>query len=274
MSHADVIPEAIRSAVKTLGLSGRPVCVHSSLRSFGKLIGGADAFVDAFLSEDCTLLVPTFSWDSYKVAPPGDLRPERNGYDYEQVTSPPGTTAIFTPESPVVDEDMGAIPAAVVRRSGRRRGNNPLVSFCAVGSLAQRLVDKQSSSDAFTPLEQLAQMGGSVLLVGVDLRSMTLLHLAERHAGRVMPRRWALNQEGQTIMVEVGGCSEGFGKLEPILGPITQRLSVGPSRWQAFPAAASLATAAAAIRQRPEITVCGDPSCRRCKDSVLGGPLL
>jgi aminoglycoside N3'-acetyltransferase len=53
MSHADVIPEAIRSAVKALGLSGRPVCVHSSLRSFGKLIGGADAFVDAFLLEDC-----------------------------------------------------------------------------------------------------------------------------------------------------------------------------------------------------------------------------
>lgn len=75
-------------------------------------------------------------------------------------------------------------------------------------------------------------------------------------------------------MVEVGGCSEGFGKLESVLASTRQVLMVGPSVWQAFDAEAALRFAVAAIRRNPAITVWSDPSCVRCRDAVLGGPLL
>ena len=52
----------IRGTVSHLGLAGKAVCLHSSLRSFGWVEGGASAVVDAFLFEESTLLVPTFSW--------------------------------------------------------------------------------------------------------------------------------------------------------------------------------------------------------------------
>lgn len=159
-------------------------------------------------------------------------------------------------------------------RPDRSRGNNPIVSFSSVGPLASDLLRGQTADDAFAPLHALAQLGGCVVLMGVDLRSMTLIHLAEREAGRTMFRRWALNREGEVVTVEVGGCSDGFEKLEPVLAAVRQDVIVGPSRWQAFPADQTLGLATQAIRDDPNITVCGDPQCRRCKDALLGGPLL
>jgi len=53
--------EEIQAGIRELGLSGRPVCVHSSLRSFGIVTGGAETVVQAFVEEGCTLLVPTFA---------------------------------------------------------------------------------------------------------------------------------------------------------------------------------------------------------------------
>ena len=56
-----VTEQEIRDALRSLDLSRRDVCVHSSLRSFGRVEGGARAVVGAFLEEGCTVLVPTFS---------------------------------------------------------------------------------------------------------------------------------------------------------------------------------------------------------------------
>lgn len=266
--------EAVRSALRSLSLSGQPVCAHSSLASFGTLLGGPDALVDAFLAEGCTLLVPTFSWEEYAIDPPEHLQPRRNGWTYGQSRVHQLPPEVFHPSSGVIDREMGAIPAAVMDRAGRERGRNQLVSFTAVGPLAREMVEQQTADNAFAPLEKLVLSRGNVALIGVDLRRMTLLHLAERRAGRVMPRRWASNAEGQVMMVEVGGCSDGFRRLEPALAPIKQDVMVGPSHWQVFPADHALTAAEAAIREDPLITVCANPSCLRCRDVILGGPLL
>ena len=74
--HEDLV-----SGIKSLGLSGKALCVHSSLRSFGWVEGGADAVVDALLSEGCTVMVPAMHWDN-EVPPPTHLRPLQNGFDY------------------------------------------------------------------------------------------------------------------------------------------------------------------------------------------------
>lgn len=265
----------VRGGVRRLGLGGRPLGVHASLRSFGWVDGGAAAVVAGLRAEDCTVLVPTFSWEAFAVDPLPDQQPARNGADY--VPAPrrrPGTGRIYTPDTTELDRaEMGALPAALLAMLGRVRGCHPLCSFTAVGPLAAALVGRQTPLDVFGPLAALAEAGGAVVLMGVDLTSLTLLHLAERRAGRVLFRRWANGKDGQPMMVEVGGCSDGFDRFAPLLAPLAVETTVGASVWRAFPAAAVLERAAAAIHADPAITHCGVSGCR-CDDAVAGGPIL
>lgn len=262
----------LRHALHILGLSGHCLCVHSSLRSFGWVEGGAQAVVDAVLEEGCTLLVPTFT--EFQVAPPPHLRPARNGWNYSRVATEENTSVLYSRDmTEVAEEDMGAIPAAVLRMPRRVRGDHPLCSFAAVGPLAEELIAVQTPLDVNAPLRALAARNGFVVLMGIGLESMTLLHLAEQRAGRILFRRWANGSEGQVAEVETGGCSHGFHALEGLLSPLMREAQVGDSRWQVFPAAGVLEVASAAIRRDPSITHCGASPCR-CDDAVQGGPVL
>ncbi|WP_432570103.1 AAC(3) family N-acetyltransferase [Kineococcus sp. SYSU DK005] len=257
------------------------MCLHSSLRSHGPVLGGAGALVDAFTDAGATLLVPTFSYRRYALSAPGDLRPARNGVDYtgwdEQGGRPldpdardGGQTPCFTPSSN--ETDTGAVPAEVLTRPGRRRGNHPLCSFTALGAGAQELVAQQTPVDVFAPLAALAEHEGLVVLAGVGLTRMTLLHHAEVLAGRVPLRRWAAVEE-QVEMVVVGGCSEGFEQLGPHLAHLQARRAVGQSVWRVYPAEAVLEVARRVIGEDPAATVCA-ARCLPCLDAVRGGPLL
>ncbi|HEY3108147.1 MAG TPA: AAC(3) family N-acetyltransferase [Chloroflexota bacterium] len=265
----------VRAAVRRLGLAGQPLCVHASLRSFGWVEGGAAAVVEALLDEGCTLIVPTFCWDAYAVDPLPHQQPARNGASY--VAAPrrrPGSDRVYTPAVQELDRaEMGAIAAAVLAMPGRARGNHPLCSFGAVGPASGALVAGQAPLRVFAPLAAVAAAGGAVVLMGVGLSKMTLLHLAEQRAGRLMFRRWANGPDGRPMEVEVGGCSEGFPRLEPALGWLEWRERVGGSVWRVYPAAETLDAAAVAIRAEPSITHCRRPGCR-CDDAVAGGPLL
>jgi aminoglycoside 3-N-acetyltransferase len=265
------MPDDLRRGVSELGLSGTTVCAHSSLRSFGHVEGGADAVVDAFLAEECTLVVPAFAALIFGLAPPEAMRAERNGIDYDVPHESPGRDRIFTPASDELSPSMGVIPAAVLARPERVRGNNPLCSFAAIGPGAD-LVGEQRPLDVYAPLRILASRDGFVVLIGVGLERMTLLHLAEERSGRTLFRRWANGPDGLPMEVETGGCSDGFGNFERVLAPLERETRVGESRWRAFPARPALAAATDAIREDPSITHCGRDDCLRCRDAVAGGP--
>ncbi len=264
----------VTQAISQADVAGRPVCLHSSLSSFGYVRGGPATVVDAFLNGGGTLLVPTFSWEAYAVTtPPPELRPSRNGTDYDALPSK-DTLRVFSPTDDDVAKAMGAIPAEVLKRHGRERGNHPLCSFAAMGPRARRLVECQTPTEVFAPLAMLARDGGFVVLAGVGLDRMTLLHHAEQVAGRTLFRRWARADGGEVAMVAVGGCSEGFGRFDEELFSIETRVMVGGSAWRVFPAQAALEIVAAAIKRDPTLARCGAPGCERCADAVLGGPLL
>src|SRR4051794_21219106 len=152
--------QRLRHALRELGLAHQVVCVHSSLRSFGYVSGGANAFIQAFLDDECTLLVPTFS-SAFEIAPPSHLRFERNGWNY---SNPPikrhYSHRVYTPEVLDIDHDMGAIPETLVAWPGHVRGNHPLDSFTAVGPHATKLMAEQSPLDAYAPLRTLIQLEG------------------------------------------------------------------------------------------------------------------
>jgi aminoglycoside 3-N-acetyltransferase len=261
------------AAIRELGLPGRVVCVHSSLRSFGRLEGGADTFVDAFLDAGCTLLVPTHSW-GFATNHEDGLRPARNGWDYTMNVAKPAFPGVYSTASNSIDRNMGAIPRAVLARPDRVRGDHPLASFAAIGPAAAEVIGRQRGGSVHGPLRALVDHAGAIVLVGVGLTRMTLLHLAEQEAGREQFRRWALAPDGTTVMVESGGCSEGFERLAPVLAPLETRIAVGPSAWRCFPAAEIVERAAAAICADAGATHCGQRSCSRCDDAACGGPVL
>ena len=176
-----VTQQDIADAATDNGLFGAALCVHSSLSSFGHVSGGARAVVDGMQDAGCTVMAPAFCYTLAATPPPGRWLP-RNAWDYGD--GPPVVSSeVYTPDRNDIDDSMGAISAAVVETLGRSRGNNPLNSFAAVGPMAGKLTAGQAPLDVNAPLRRLARLGGYVVMMGIDLQSMTALHLAEQMAG-------------------------------------------------------------------------------------------
>jgi aminoglycoside 3-N-acetyltransferase len=170
-------------------------------------------------------------------------------------------------------EDMGTFSAAVLACRDRVRGNHPLNSFAAIGTLANELTNGQDWEDVYAPLRKLTELGGKLLLMGTDLTSLTFIHYAESLAGRKLFIRWAWNANHQPARARTGSCSRAFNQLTPALAPCSIALPVQNSLWQVLPTESSLEALVGAITRDPGITHCGDSRCLRCQDAIAGGPL-
>ncbi|MFC4118880.1 AAC(3) family N-acetyltransferase [Nonomuraea zeae] len=266
----------LRRACGDLALTGRPVIVHASLRSFGlPLHGGADALLDALLARGRTVVVPAFTQPQFGVLPPATMRPARNGVDYTALPAGPAAQdgPVYDAGCGLINPSMGVLPATLIGRPGAVRGRHPLNSFAAIGPRAAELIAAQSPADVYGPIRELAGRDGAILLIGVGLDRMTALHLAEQRSGRRLFLRWARGAGGRVGMVEVGSCSRGFARLEPVLAPYARTTTVGASSWRAYPARQALDAAARAIAADQDITHCPDRGCLACRDSIAGGPV-
>ncbi len=264
----------ILGAVKQSGLSNRVVCLHSSLKSFGRVEGGADAIIDAFLEAGCTLIVPTFTYDSQAAPPPGWSIP-RNGLDPIWIAGRVHVVGFDPAGNQITREEMGAIPARVLERPGRVRGSHPADSFTGLGLQAAELIAPQSPRNVFGPFKKI--YGGPpawLVLAGVGLTAATAIHFAEERSGRRLFRRWGMRKDGTLCETEEGGCSEGFENLAPVVQFLEKRISVGASLWRVYPFTEFIDALVPVLRTNPSITHCGDPECVRCNDAVKGGPLL
>ncbi len=266
---AEVTRAHIAAGIDALGVAGRPVCIHVSMRSFGRLEQGPETVVDGLLDAGCTVLVPTFS-HQFEVAPPEHDRPARNGLDYSTPRTYLGESRVYRADA-AIEPWLGAVPAHVLTRAGVTRGGDPVGSFAAVGPMADELI-VADPGDIFGPLRTLTRLAGWVVLMGVGLNRMTLLHLAEVVAGRRPFVRWVNGPAGHPTRLGVGLCSEGFPKLASPLASLVQIATVGASEWRAFPSAETVAAAAAAMRADPRITHCGR-DCIECDDAIAGGPI-
>ncbi|HMO55911.1 MAG TPA: AAC(3) family N-acetyltransferase [Roseiflexaceae bacterium] len=161
---------------------GQTIIVHTSLRSLGWVIGGAQAYIQALLQAvgtSGTLMMPTQSWrnlDPESGAHPGVpehwwplIRVQWPAYD-------PATTPT---------NGMGVVAELFRTWPGARRSQHPTRSFAAIGPNAERLLATHALEEPFgedSPVGQLYALDGSILLVGVDHESNTSLHLAEYQA--------------------------------------------------------------------------------------------
>lgn len=265
-SHQD-----ISSAIQHFHLNDSVISLHGSLRSFGRLQGGAQTLVEAFLAEGCTLLVPTFTYFCEVPTPPKhQLR--RNGTTYPAFDTK--NTISYDKNTTLISKEMGAIPAYVLSMGSHVRGSHPLNSFAAVGPKAKELIESQTNENVYAPFKAMVSAKKSfLLLAGVDLTSATAVHYAEERAGRNLFRRWAKIGD-QIVETSVGSCSNGFNRLHDKLTEIEMVAKSGESTWRIYPFKPFLKITTQTIIDEPNITRCANPACERCPDAVLGGPFL
>ena len=156
VSRAEMI-EGFRS----LGLKeGQVALVHSAMRTFGYVDGGAETIVDALLEvlgPDGTLVVPTFTFvHEVEADPVIDPRHDRSG--------------------------MGAITEAARRHCNAMRSTAYRHSVAAIGSRASVITD---TDPALSPFDLRSSFGvmtaldTNVVLCGVTYSSSTSHHFAE-----------------------------------------------------------------------------------------------
>lgn len=253
--------------LKALDLnSSSVVMIHSSLRSFGNVEGGAYTVCQALLSSGATLLLPAGSWDMTGIpAPPGLLRPWNavGTASTWQVFDEAVSRAVPFSDHLPIDKELGIIPETMRRSFPHLRSRHPLMSYIALGPHAQHFIGAQRLDWPLGPLETLAEQQGDVLLLGVTHTSNTAIHLAEQHLGRSCFYRYAkVADQVWMELPNIPGQSHRFDDIEPALRPATQEVMIGSCRARRIPIQTVLAAAEHLILANPAALLCDDPDCR------------
>ena len=164
-----VTKELLKQGFAELGIkAGMKIMVHSSLKSFGYVEGGADTVIDALmelLTPEGTLMMPSFNHEA----------PYFEG-DIFDVTKTATTN--------------GRIPDTFWRREGVSRSINPTHAFPAWGKDKERYTQDHQKTSAMgpdSPLGRLMEDGGYCLLLGVGSS------FQRDHAGGIQPDRHHLS---------------------------------------------------------------------------------
>lgn len=161
--------DEIVTGLRALGLDrSATVVVHTSLRSFGRVEGGASAVATALTSVCGTVVVPSGTWDLTGVPfPPGLERPNNAGLSaatWDEFDAALAAAVPYSPELPI-DKWLGAVPEAVRTGFVHERGVHPLFSFLAVGTHAREVVAAERPDWSLGPLEAVERLNGFVLLL-------------------------------------------------------------------------------------------------------------
>lgn len=178
---------------------GQAIFVHTSLKSLGFVVGGAETLIRALLEivgEEGTLMMPSQTWKN--------LDPS-TGVHWEE---PEEWWPIIRAHWPAYDKDitpslnMGAVAEMFRKWPGAERSDHPARSVAAVGKYAEFLTKEHDLSNIFgdnSPIDKLYQLDGYVLLIGVGHNKNTSLHLAEYRAN--FPGKRFTN-ESSAVMVD------------------------------------------------------------------------
>jgi aminoglycoside 3-N-acetyltransferase len=262
-----VTEHTIAAGLRDLGLdSSSAVIVHSSLRSFGPVVGGAPAVCRALVSVCGTVLLPAGSWDLTGVpAPPSLVRPSNAAQvasSWETFDAALERALPFADDLPI-DRELGRIPETMRRQFPHRRSQHPLLSYLAVGRYADTLIAAQRLDWPLGPIEALAELDGHVLLLGVSHSANTAIHLAEQRLGRSRFYRYAKAARGVWMeLPNIPGQSHRFDAIEPALADVTREVLIGACRARRIAVAHVLNAAERLIAADPAALLCGDPNCR------------
>lgn len=238
----------IRAGLQDLGVtSGDLLLVHSSLRSFGYVQGGADAVIDALLEAvgaEGTVLVPTLTFAILKSRP----------YLYSVKQSPSAT---------------GLITETFRQRSAAVRSRHPVSSAAAIGPQADFLTSGHDDTPCGpdSPYFRLYERGGKVVFFGASLGSNSVFHCAEEIS---LPDYLGFAAIEDAIVEDADGrkhtvtarrydcfdrgVTRHLGNMEPVFRErgILQRTTIGESRTYLIAAQENVKTSCEVLSSDPD----------------------
>lgn len=205
----EVTQEQIAAGLRELGVApGAVLLVHSSLSRFGRVVGGAEAVIEALLAAvgpEGTVTVPTHTWNRIGAKEP-----------VFDVRRTPGC--------------VGRIPEVFRGRPDALRSLHPTHSCAAIGPLREALlIDHEKDVTPCgrrSPYQRLMAIGGKIVFLGVTLYVNTSFHATEEMAcvPWVLDRfemLYTVDYEGRKIAVpsrrHADGVERAFEAMEPIL---------------------------------------------------------
>lgn len=254
LSHRELV-----LALRNLRVDGStPVIVHASLSAFGQVAGGADAIIGALLEHFETIVMPTFTYKTMIVPESG---PPNNAMEYGMMKDRNKMAEFFYNDMPA-DKLMGVIAETLRQQHEARRSGHPILSFCGVN--ADEIIEAQTLSTPLAPIASVADRSGWVLLLGVNHKSNTSIHMGERLAGRKTFTRWALMPDIIVECPKFPSCSDGFNAIQPLMDPFTYTTQIGDALLQAMPLPELIETTRQLVQADPLALLCRRPECPRC----------
>jgi aminoglycoside 3-N-acetyltransferase len=159
---------------QNIGLqSGDAVIVHTSRSKIGWVVGDSVTVIESII------VMPAFTT--------GNTEP--SGWNYPSV--PEKWWPIVREETPPFMPDvspvrgLGRLPEVFRKFPGVYRSNHPILSFTAWGKHAKEIVKNHRLDESFgasSPIGQLYELDGKILLIGVGYDNNSSLHHAEVRA--------------------------------------------------------------------------------------------
>lgn len=250
----------IDCGLRKLGLEETtPVIVHTSLKAFGEVRGGAETMLGALLANFNAVMMPAFTYKTMIVPEAG---PENNGIIYGSGRDRNRMAIPFDINMPA-DNLMGILPETLRREPEAKRSSHPILSFTGIG--VETALDAQTLKDPLAPISILARKDAWILLLGVDHSVNTSIHYGEKLAGRRQFVRWALGKNEIIECPSFPGCSNGFNQLEMAVSGLTVRVNIGSAEVQAIPLMPILDIAIEMISDDHQALLCNNPECERCR---------
>ncbi len=227
--------------------SGDKFILHSSLKSLGKVEGGADTVIDAMLESvhpGGTVFVPSSTF----------------GKPFNPTTS---------------TSEVGWITEVFRKRPGVIRSLHPSHSVAGIGPDAARILAGHEMTTPMgpgSPLIKLAAEGGFIMLIGATHEGNSTVHCAHELAQVPFLNTFrdmeVFDDDGNVRIARalIPGCSSGFDNVEPLLVENNalriDKLGNAVIRWMKGQDVIDIALAA--VKKNTVFLLCRKPDCEWC----------
>lgn len=233
---------------KKLGLDiGDKVIVHSSLSSLGIVDGGSETVIKSLqeaVGRSGILVMPAFTY---------------------------GSCPFHSEKSPSV---VGLISETFRQMNNVYSSWHPTHSFCIWGKSAKNWAVIHNDYHPFadnSPIGKLYKAGGKILLIGVDHRANTMIHLAEKFVAVPYISGTLLEYIDDGNIKKVTspwrpGCSKGFNIVDNLVRrtPSWRSTVIGKAECQIMSAIDVVSCATSLLKKDKSALLCNEPLCEWC----------
>jgi len=245
--------------LKKLGVkSGDLLHLKVSMRSIGKVDGGAKTLLDALLEvvgHEGTLISDAFV--SVFALPLTDEQKEQIADDH-------------TPSY------AGAFANEMIKHPDMFRSKHPIQKFAAIGKMAQELCEAHTpESGGYELLEKMCELDAVNLTIGKKVAGVGTTHVAIDLLGlkRKLPNVGTMykDHDGDIKLAKVnwnGGCAHGFPKFIPLYherGAVIGYDKIGEANGLYTSMKKTLEIEMDVLKENPQFFLCDDKACYSCQ---------